>query len=126
MEARDAHEDVAARTIEYEVVDEEPPQAREIHYGGRDVDGGFVRRITHEGEAEYAYRSRYGAERKDPYYRERSKNRPCARSACRLKQRGNASSFPITCRPRLRRKRGQSTIFEGSAFGRMSPRSCVT
>jgi Protein of unknown function (DUF3102) len=60
-------EDVAARRIVDEVVDEEPPQAREISF----VRGGFEK-----GEADQAWRSRYGAERKLPYYREEVEEQP--------------------------------------------------
>lgn len=71
-EARDAHEDVVARTIEYEIVDEEPPQAREINYVGRDVDSGLTARIMHESDADYAWRT----ERKVPYYRVETEEPP--------------------------------------------------
>jgi hypothetical protein len=62
-------EDVAARMIEYEVVDDEPPQAREIRYVAGDIDDGLATRITHEGDAEQAWRTRYGAVREVPCYR---------------------------------------------------------
>ena len=69
-------EDVATRWITYERVVEEPPQAREITYMARDVDGGSTMRTARESDAEYAYRSRYGTERKVPYYREEAEEQP--------------------------------------------------